>query len=120
MQIFVKSFGGVRLYFSGEGKEGERLSRGIPLFCKRDIARRMQASSQLPPEWALFTGGDRQYARIQLPMHRRRFDSDKPLLLNTTIRDYTLHALAPSLVIDFYKLILGNKSLQSPDKRIQL
>lgn len=44
MQIFVKSFGGVRLYFSGEGKEGERLSRGIPLFCKRDIARRMQAS----------------------------------------------------------------------------
>lgn len=44
MQIFVKSFGGVRLYFSGEGKEGERLSRGIPLFCKRDIARRMQAT----------------------------------------------------------------------------
>lgn len=44
MQIFVKSFEGVRLYFSGEGKEGERLSRGIPLFCKRDIARRMQAS----------------------------------------------------------------------------
>ncbi|PZC74672.1 hypothetical protein B5X24_HaOG207341 [Helicoverpa armigera] len=44
MQIFVKSFEGVRLYFSGEGKEGERLSRGIPLFCKRDIARRMQAT----------------------------------------------------------------------------
>lgn len=42
MQIFVKSFGAVRLYSTG--KEGERLSsRGIPLFCKRDIARRVQA-----------------------------------------------------------------------------
>lgn len=100
MQIFVKSFGGVRLYFSGEGKEGERLSRRIPLFCKRDIARRMQAirssSCRLPPaarasERALFTGGDWQYARIQLPMHRR---TDKPLLLNTTIRDYTLESLS--------------------------
>ena len=103
MQIFVKSFGGVRLYFSGEGKEGERLSRGIPLFCKRDIARRMQAtrsSSCRPP---LRRRRLRAAARARClppatgntPASNSDAPSpDKPLLLNTTIRDYTLESLA--------------------------
>lgn len=98
MQIFVKSFGGVRLYFSGEGKEGERLSRGIPLFCKRDIARRMQATRSSscrpsappaqPPAQASVVyrrGGDRQYARIQLRC------TVAPT--NSPIRDHTLESL---------------------------
>lgn len=65
MQIFVKFFSieGVRLYFS-EGKE--RLSRRIPLFCKGDIARRVQNSCG-----GLFTGAARRYAPASSAMTHR-------------------------------------------------
>lgn len=58
MQISVKSFGDVRLYFSSKGKRVKKANncrRGIPLFCERDIARRVQARSCLPAT------GDRRY-----------------------------------------------------------